>query len=199
MKLIQGNFFKRQTIELSDSKIHIFRKNFGNKNEFDIDYKSIYPNKFEIKTNNFILFAFSAFFFLLAGAVYYWRSIENDKSVEEEALIIWLIIALILLLIALNSTEKFWKLNIANNQFIKIYKSSPNKEVVNKFIDELFEKRKLHLKSLYGIVNSNLSYEIQYNNFMWLQDMEVISNKEFNSKVDELNLIFGKQTNKIGF
>lgn len=199
MKLTQRNFFKKQTIELNDSKIHISTNFFGNKNEFDIDYKSIYPNKYEIKKNNFILFLLSAFFYLLAGAVYYWRFIDNDKTIEEEAFIIWFIIATTSLFVALNSTEKYWKINIANNQFIKIYKNSPNKNEVNKFIDELFEKRNHNLKSLYGYINSNLNYENQYNNFLWLQNMEVISNKEFEDKLNELNSIFGKQTNKIGF
>ncbi|PKF73825.1 hypothetical protein [Chryseobacterium sp. PMSZPI] len=199
MKLSQKNLFKKQTIELQNSKIHIKTQYFGNKNEFDISYENILPNKYDIKKNNFVILGFSIFFYLLSSAVYYWRFIEGDQTVEGEASIVWAIIGTILLIIALISTENVWKINIVNNQFIKIYKKSPNNSGVNDFIANMFYQRNKYLIENYGRVNSKLNYENQYNNFQWLKKMEVINESEFNSMIQDLDLEFGKQSNKIGF
>ncbi|ASK28682.1 hypothetical protein CEY12_00510 [Chryseobacterium sp. T16E-39] len=199
MKLSQRNLLKKQVIEFYDTKIHIKTRYLGNKNEFDVSYESILPNKYDVKTNNLILFGVSAFFYLLSGAVYYWRFIEGDQTVEGEASIAWFIVGTILLFIALRSIENIWKINIVNNQFIKIYKDSPNKTEVNSFITNMFKQRNKYLIETYGKVNSNLNYEKQYNNFVWLKNMEVISEPEFFEKLKDLDFTFGKQNNKIGF
>ncbi|MDR6545018.1 hypothetical protein J2810_001060 [Chryseobacterium rhizosphaerae] len=199
MKLSQKKIFRKQTIELYDSKIHIITKYLGNNNEFDISYESILPNKYDIKTNNLVLFGFSIFFYLLAGAVYYWRFIEGDQSVEEEASVIWFIVGTILLIIALKSTENIWKIGVINNQFIKVYKRSPNEIAVNEFITTMFKERNRYLIENYGSINSNLDYEKQYNNFVWLKNMEVINESEFVQKIKDLDFEFGRHSNKIGF
>ncbi|WP_172277905.1 hypothetical protein [Chryseobacterium sp. LAM-KRS1] len=199
MKLSQKSLFRKQIIEFYDTKIHIKTKHLGNKNEFDISYESILPNKYDVKGNNLILFILSAFFYLLSGAVYYWRYIEGDPTVEGEASIIWFIIGTSFLFFALKSIESIWRINIVNNQFIKIYKKSPNEIVVNDFIANMFRQRNKYLIETYGNVNSNLNYEKQYNNFVWLRNMEVINEFEFNEKLKDLDFIFGKQNNKIGF
>lgn len=199
MKLSQRNFFKKQTIEFLDSKIHIKTKHLGNKNEFDVSYENILPNKYDFKTSNLTLFGLSALFYLLSGAVYYWRFIEGDQSVEGEASIAWFVVGTILLIFALKSIENTWKINIVNNQFIKIYKSSPNKMLVDSFITNMFKQRNKYLIEAYGKVNSNLNYEKQYNNFLWLRNMEVINESELIEKTKDLDFIFGKQHNKIGF
>lgn len=197
MKLSQTNFFKTQSIELYDSKIHIKTKYLGNKNEFDISYENILSGTYDEKKSNIVLFIFSVFFYLLSAATYYWRFIEGDKTVEGEASIIWLIIGTLLLIVALKSIENIWRVNITNNQFIKIYKKKPNEKEVNDFITEMFKKRNKYLNEMYGKINGNLNYDKQYNNYLWLKNMEVIDEIEFESKIRKLEIELGKQSNKI--
>lgn len=197
MRLSQTNFFNTQSIELYESKIHIKTKYLGSKNEFDISYESILPNKYHIRKSNLIFFILSLFFYLLSGAVYYWRFVEGDKTVEGEASIFWFIVGTLLLIIALKSIENIWRINIVNNQFIKIYKKKPNEKEVNDFIAEMFKKRNKYLNEMYGKINPHLNYDQQHNNYLWLKNREVIDEIELEDKVKKLDFELGKQNNKI--
>lgn len=197
MKLSQTNFFKTQSIELYESKIHIKTKYLGNKNEFDISYESILSNTYDVKKSNIAFFIFSIFFYLLSGATYYWRFVEGDKTVEGEASVCWFIIGTLLLIFAFKSIENIWRINIANNQFIKIYKKKPNEKEVNDFITGMFKQRNKYLNEMYGKINPHLHYDKQYNNYLWLKNMEVIDEIEFESKIRKLEIELGKQSNKI--
>ena len=124
---------------------------------------------------------------------------ELDKSVEDSAFFVWFFIGTLFLIMALLFREHFWKINTSNNQFIKIYKKIPSEIEVDNFIENLFIKRNIYLNENYGKINSNLNYEKQHDNFLWLKKMHVISESEFAEKLQQLDLVFKRNNAKIGF
>lgn len=121
------------------------------------------------------------------------------KLLRVKLLFFGFITGTVLLIIALKSVENIWKINTVNNQFIKIYKNCPDEITVNNFVTNMLKQRNKYLIETYGKVNSNLNYEKQYNNFLWLRNMGVINESEFIEKTKDLDFTFGRQNNKIGF
>ena len=62
MKITQKKLFKTQVLDFDDSKLHITTSKLGNKNEFDISFESIFPEKYDIKESSLILFFWRSFF-----------------------------------------------------------------------------------------------------------------------------------------
>ena len=56
-----------------------------------------------------------------------------------------------------------------------------------------------YLLDNYGDVNPNLNYVTQLQNWKWLKRINVIDVEEFKKKETELNIVFKKEGNQIGF
>lgn len=192
----QRNFIRKQKLTFDDLKLNVIWKSYGNREELEIPFENILPNKFDIKKNHIFLFIISSVFYLISGFVYYWRL--TGDNVEDFAEVFWFSIATIFLLIALLTREKYWQINISNNTFIKIYKTSPNEYDVNEFITNLFEQRNIYLLSNYGDLNLNADYENQLNKLVWLRKMKVLDDNSYQAKRAELDKMFSTQKNKIG-
>ncbi|WP_312768136.1 hypothetical protein [Epilithonimonas sp.] len=197
VKLSQRSFIRKQTLEFDDSKLNIAWKSFGNRDEMDIPFENILPNKFGVFKNSLLLFIISGFFYLLSLGLLYERF--NGDNIEEYAEIFWTLVATVFLVIGIVTMENYWRINLSNNNSIKIIKKSPNKDEVNIFIQKLFEKRDEYLMNNYGFINPNISYENQLNNIVWLRKMKVLDHNGFQAKKNELENIFSISSKKIGF
>lgn len=90
--------------------------------------------------------------------------------------------------------------SIAKWHILFFYKSNPDKQSVDQFIDELFKSRDIYLREMYfAEVNKNLSYEAQKNDLQWLRRIEAISTVEFSNLKKELDEVFQNDNKKIGF
>lgn len=197
VKLSQRSFIRKQTLEFDDSTLNIAWKSLGSKDNMDIPFENILPNKFNVRKNSLILFIMSCFFYFLSALVFYLRI--SGEAIENSAELIWLFVGTILLIIGITTIENYWRINLSNNNFIKIIKKSPNKEEVEMFIQKLFEKRDEYLMSNYGHISPNVSYENQLNKIIWLKKMKVLDDNNFQAKKNDLESIFSVSTNKIGF
>lgn len=198
MILKQRKNFKLNIFELKDSSIFVKSKSFGSYNEYEIPYENIQPNKYNIKSSNSILFFIAIFFFLLALLNYYFV-IEGDKDIEPEASFVWIFFGVVLTFFGVKLNENYWKIYTTNNQYLKFFKKLPNEKKVNEFLDEFYKKRNSYLIETYGNINPNLDYEKQYNNIVWLKTVKAFSENDFNEKILELEEVFNKRVNKIGF
>ncbi len=82
---------------------------------------------------------------------------------------------------------------------IELKKNEPTQKEFEDFIKKLFEKRRKILLEKYGKVNKHLEYESQLYNFYWLQNINVINKEELDELLAELDKIFNKKPNPIGF
>ncbi|MDP9956283.1 hypothetical protein J2X97_001920 [Epilithonimonas hungarica] len=197
VKLSQRSLIRKQTLEFDDSKLNIAWKSFGNKDEMDIPFENILPNKFGVRKNSLSLFIISGFFYFISILVFYLKITGED--VEENAELLYIILGTILLIVGIVTIENYWRINLSNNNSIKIIKKSPNKHEVDTFIQKLFEKRNEYLMNNYGYINPNISYENQLNNIVWLRKMKVLDDNSFQAKKNELENIFSITSKKIGF
>ncbi len=69
-----------------------------------------------------------------------------------------------------------------------------NELEVADFVNSLFEKRNSYLKAMYGTANAQLSYDGQYSNFSILLRDSIITESEYQEKIDQLNAIFERSS-----
>ena len=197
VKLLQKSFIRKQNLEFDDSKLSIVWKSLGSKDGMDIPFENILPNKFIVRKNSLFLFILSCFFYSLSVFIFYLRI--DGESIGDFAELVWVFVASILLIIGIITRENYWRINLSNNNFIKIIKNSPNKSEVEVFIEKLFETRNEYLLNNYAYINPNIGYENQFNNLIWLRKMKVFDENSYQAKIEELDKMFSIQKNKIGF
>ncbi len=196
-KLTQRSFIRMQNLEFDDSKLSIAWKSLGGRDEMDIPFENILPNKFSVTKNSLLIFILSGFFYSFSAFVFYLRI--DGEFVGDFAELVWFFVASILMIIGLITRENYWRINLSNNNFIKIIKNSPNNIDVEVFIDKLFETRNRYLINNYAHINKNISYENQFNNLTWLRKMKVLNQNSYQAKLEELDEMFSMEKNKIGF
>ncbi|MNK57517.1 hypothetical protein D3C87_765750 [compost metagenome] len=150
-----------------------------------------------MRKNSLFLFILSGFFYILSAFIFYLRI--DGESIGDFAELVWVFVASILLIIGIITRENYWKINLSNNNFIKIISNSPNKNEVEVFIGKLFEIRNEYLLNNYAYINPNIGYENQFNNLIWLRKMKVLDENSYQAKIEELDKLFSLQKNKIGF
>jgi hypothetical protein len=74
-----------------------------------------------------------------------------------------------------------------NTNAVEFLYNRPSKQQLGDFVNHVRFKRKEHLMELYGKLNLNLSYELQYNNLTWLLENDVLTKAEYDEKVLLLN------------
>ncbi len=190
------NFVKRE-LKITDSKLFYNVTKFGNGNEVDIPYENLNGEKVSHKSINHVLLIVSIVLYLIAIAVQI--SWFRGANTEKFAGLFWGIIATVVLSLYWFSRQIFWKIKLSNDNYIYIHKNIPSKSATDHFLAELMKSRNDFLKENYAIVDENLSYESQLNNFKWLKSMNAISKEEFNRKYAELKQTVKPEKQNIGF
>lgn len=190
------NFVKRE-LRITDSKLFYCVSKFGNEDETDIPFENLNGEKTSHKSTNHTLLIISGVIYLIAIAVQI--SLYRGGTGEKFAGFFWAGIGTIFLVIYLLSRENFWKILLSNGSYIYIHKNIPSKSATNLFLSELMKSRNEFLKENYAIVDKNLSYESQLNNFKWLKSINAISKEEFDQKYAELKQSVKTEKPNIGF
>lgn len=190
------NFVKRE-FRLTDSKLFYNVSKFGNGNEVDIPFENISGDKVSFKSTNHILLLIAGAIYLIAIAIQI--SIFRGGNTENFAGLFWGIVGTVFLVLYFLSMQDFWKIRLVNDGYLYIHKKIPNKTTADMFIEELMKSRNDFLKENYAVVDENLSYESQLNNFKWLKSINAISKEEFDQKYAELKQSVKPKTPNIGF
>lgn len=190
------NFVKRE-FRLTESKLFYNVTKFGNGNEVDIPFENINGDKVSFKSINHTLLIIAGIIYLIAIAIQV--SAYRGGNTEDFAGLFWAIVATVFLVLYFLSKQNFWKIRLNNDSYLYIHKNIPNKSTADKFIENLMKSRNGYLKENYAIVDENLSYESQLNNFKWLKSINAISKEEFDQKYAELKQVVKPQPPNIGF
>lgn len=190
------NFVKRE-LRITDSKLFYNVSKFGNGNEVDIPFENLNGEKVSHKTTNHTLLIIAVVIYLIAIAIQI--SLYRGSTGEKFAGLFWAGIGTIFLILYLLSMQNFWKISLTNDSYIFIHKNVPSKSATDQFLSELMKTRNDFLKENYALVDDNLSYESQLNNFKWLKSMNAISKEEFDQKYAELKQSVKPEKQNIGF
>lgn len=197
MKTIkQRRLFKKLEYNILENKLHYKISYLGGESEGMVAFENLSKEKTTHKTTNIIILLMSLFFFVLGGMSF---SFRNDKEVDPEMWIVFVLVGIALFTIYVFMNENSWRIRTHSNGFLFLLKKSPNENTVNEFISELFNERDKFLREQYLSLDPNLSYETQLNDLKWLRNIEVISNQEFNKYYSDLKLLYAPKTGKIGF
>ena len=190
------NFVKRE-FRITESKLFYNISKFGNGNEIDIPYENLNGEKVNYESGNYIFLAIAILSYLIAIAIQIslYRGVDGEKF----AGLFWAGIGTVFLIIHFISRESFWKIRLTNDNYIYIHKNIPSNSATDQFLSDLMKCRNEFLKENYAIIDENLSYEGQLNNFKWLKSINAISKEEFDQKYDELKKCVKPDKQNIGF
>lgn len=192
----QRRLFKKLEYNILENKLHYKTSYLGGESEGMVAFENLSKEKTTHKTTNIIILLMSLFFFMLGGMSF---SFRNDKEVDPEMWIAFVLLGIVLFAIYVFMNENSWRIRTHNNGFLFLLKKSPNENIVNEFISKLFTERDKYLREQYLSLDPNLSYETQLNDLKWLRNVEAISNQEFNKHYSDLKLLYAPKTGKIGF
>ena len=159
----------------------------------EIDISNIIKQK---QTDNILLIItliFGTFFII---------NILNPANYEGKGLfgvaIFLLIITLVSGLLTYTKSKNIFLIPTVKNGFLEIFKSKPNHDKVEEFVNELGKRVNQYLRSKYGAIDTDMPPEPQLANIQWLKEREVITLEEFENLKSKL--IKGtKQNNPVGF
>jgi len=196
-ELKQKKNFVTRELRFTESKLFYNVSKFGNENEVDILFENLNGEKVSHKSTNHTLLIISGIIYLIAIIVQI--SLFRGGTGEKFAGLFWAGIGTIFLIIYFLSRQNFWKIRLANDSYIYIHKNIPNKSATDQFIAELMKSRNEFLRENYALVDENLSYESQLNNFKWLKSIDAITKAEFDQKYKELKQSVKPEKSNIGF
>tara|TARA_R110002033_G_scaffold169502_1_gene210310 strand:+ start:541 stop:1116 length:576 start_codon:yes stop_codon:yes gene_type:complete len=187
----------KREFRISETKLYYNISKFGNSDEIDIPFENLNGEKVSFKKSNNVLLLVSVIIYLIAIAI----SIGKMKGadVEQYADLFWGIIGTIVLVVYFFTKENFWKIKLVENNYIYFHKKIPSENQTNEFLTELIEVRNSFLNENYGIIDENLDYQTQLNNFKWLKSINAISKKEFEEKYKELKKTVKPEKSNIGY
>jgi len=195
--LSQKKNFVKKEFKITNSKLHYNIIKTGNENEVDIPFENIEGDKLSNKTSNNALLVISIAFYRISISTLIAKFVTIN--VEPYAYIVWFVLASILFILYRNSRSEYWKIKLADNNYLFFHKNIPNEQEVNEFIETLISNRNEYLISTYSQIDKNLDYKSQLQNLKWLKAIDVITNENFDTKQKELKLMFTPKKNNIGF
>lgn len=192
----QRRLFKKIEYNILENKLLYKTSYLGSESEGMVSFENLSKEKTTYRTTNIIILLMSLFFFML-GAMSF--SFRNDKDVDSEMWIAFVIFGIVLFAIYAFMNENLWRIRTYSNGFLFLLKKSPNENTVNEFMSKLFTERDKYLREQYLSLDPNLSYETQLNDLKWLRNIEAISNQEFTKYYSDLKLLYAPKIGKIGF
>ncbi|MFP9113287.1 hypothetical protein ACLI1A_05060 [Flavobacterium sp. RHBU_3] len=195
-ELNQNTVFIKRKIIIEETKVVIHINRFGKEMGVSIPYEDITahitPFTSEIKDIKVLIGAFT-----LSSLIAF--TVRNEKDVIPY---IWMILAGFMVATCIFHflyKEEVWRLRIHNNSNIFINIKKPSKVEVDEFIEELFNQRQRYLRETYLRITKNLSYELQLNSLNSLKANEVITPKEYQEFLAELDALFNDYKKPIEF
>ncbi len=132
---------------------------------------------------------YPSIFFILIGL---FRALVfiGYSSESLDSVLFWTFTGFIGVIFSYLTRRKELHLRSPGQTRIKFYYNKPTAEEFIEFIDHVIAKRDKLLKMKYGNISSKLDYVIQHERLLWLNNIDVISNKELELKKNELDKLF---------
>src|SRR5690606_4577876 len=198
MNLAQRKFLKVNEFTLLEGSLNVKSRDLTSSQELNISYEEIDISNMikQKKTDNILLIITVGFAIVLI------INLLNHDNYKDEGLfgvsIFLFIIRLISGLLTYARSKNIYLIPTAKNGYLEIFKTKPNKEKTEAFVNELDNRINQYLRSKYGTIDTDMPTEPQLLNLQWLKEREVISADEFENLKSKL--IKGtKQEKPVGF
>jgi len=198
--LKQKRYFDSREFYLNDDYINVKFKNLKKTNEVGIDYDYVTGKKQRIVDGSVTTYVIFRISFILVTLSF--LGVQFTDKITSTHIGIFAIIGFTALIIYYFSRNDFLKIDVSDNEYIYMHRKIPNESEVEKFVDNLMEKRNEYLKKKHLSFDKLLPYEEQHKNLRKLVDFKVINQTEFEDEESKLKRLFGninEPKQKIGF
>jgi hypothetical protein len=198
--------FDRFKYIIEDNGVRLIKKRIASSSDTFVDFEDIGSKIIIEKSRKLIWLILSLLFLVFAILVFVKRlnggHVGNGAEIFHIATCIFFLVVFFL-------TKKniIYLAQSDNTNAIEFIGTKRYKKKVDDFIKELLQSRDNYLIEKYSSLNEFLPYNQQYNNLVWLYNLELLTKEELNKKINELDTIEFKTdqlkkntiTNIIGF
>ncbi|SMD08670.1 hypothetical protein [Pedobacter nyackensis] len=194
----QHTLLEKKQFRFIEDGLSIRQSSIGKIHEYELKYENVGTKITHWKNGQKIFLVVAAFLTFVSFVLYFDR--QNGGQVDPfMQLFILILISLLVFLYFFTFKTACYLTSAGNPNPIEFFSNKPDKETVDKFIDEILSRRRQFLLQRHGQLNKNLSYEPQYYNLIWLLDNNVINQVEYEKKLKELNTLFTSTPTIKGF
>ncbi|MGH1336407.1 MAG: hypothetical protein ACRBFS_09795 [Aureispira sp.] len=179
--LEQRQLLRKSTYTILPSSLRYETQRVGNTRSFDISFEHIYRTVLTDRVSKMEHLFFATILNGLGAAFYF----------QEGAIASWLPFALLAMGTILwayyhLSASSYLKVKITDNRYFTLHKNSPDAAIVERFLEELFERRDAYLIKEYGYINTRLTYNYQLEQFKRLRRLQVWNEQQFEEQCQQL-------------
>ncbi|WP_372744721.1 hypothetical protein [Lutibacter sp.] len=186
---VQKRLFITKKVTFKNDGIIYYSGDFLESREIFISFDEIMTNSItrEFRTNKLLIwvtiaFAFVYGFFLL-------NPFNINPEINSFFLYLSGFLCLILLILTILSRKHMLYIATLGGFLIDFYDLNPSKELVEEFLNTLKKKSFKYLKAKYTKIDVDISFEKQLENFIYLRDKNVITQKEYETLKKKLKNI----------
>jgi len=185
----QKRFFNSRMVTFKDDGINFYSGNLLNSREIFIPFEEILINNYtrEFRTNSLKLWIAiaAAFLFVLTSL----QIIEISNKLQLILLIVFGSICIFFSIATFLSRTHILYLSTFSGFLIDFYDKNPSEEIIEKFLNTLSTKINTYLKHKFSIIDEDLSFEKHIENFNYLKERNIISQKEYEQLKEKLKNI----------
>lgn len=185
----QKRLFITKKVTFKKDGIIYYSGDFLESREIFISFDEIITNSItrEFRTNKIFLWITVGFtiifgFFLL-------NPFNINQEISTFFLIIFGFLSVILLIITILSRKRMLYIATLGGFLIDFYDLNPSNELIEQFLKTLKKKSYNYLKEKYTRIDEDISFEKQLENFIYLRDKNVITQKEYEALKNKLKNI----------
>lgn len=171
---------------IKETGIRLIKKRISSSSDVFVEFEEVGSKIIKENSRKLIWLGLSVLFVCFAIGVFINRM--NGGNVEKGAELIHIFVAAIfLVLFFLTRRNYIFLAQSDNSHAIAFIASRRYKEAVDKFIENLLQRRDSYLLSKYAQFDHLLPYNQQYNNLIWLYNMKILTKEQLKQKTDELD------------
>ncbi|GAA0545634.1 hypothetical protein [Chitinophaga japonensis] len=185
----RGFLFNKKWFDITSDGLSVRSKHLLDSSEYYVRFEDVGVKIIKSKSGN-IAWLIAGFFLTGIAALLFVEELEGGE-VEDNAYLFYLVAAVLCALTYLFTFKRVCYLaKNDNSNAIAFLIDKPSKSELLHFIEHIKEKRKSYLVEKYGHLTTMLPYEQQYQNLLWLNNVDALTHEEYKAKVDELNNLF---------
>jgi len=173
---------------IEETGIRLIKKRMASSSDTFVDFEEIGSKIIIEKSRKLIWLILCLLFIIIAISVFIKRL--NGGNVGNGAELFHITTSLFFLVVFFLTKKNIIYLTQSDNtNAIEFIGTKRYKQKVDDFIKELLQRRDKYLIEKYSSINEFLPYSQQYNNLVWLYNLNLLTKEELNKKINELDKI----------